>query len=91
MDKKEDVLIKHRNFNYQGRTIHVVANFNRLEEGFDDVLKKHDHYVCKNLSDITNSNIQSIFFVIEAKVYVVVLNDTIEEKIKQLIEKYNVH
>lgn len=48
-DNQEVIIQKHY---LDGRpyVLHVCANINRFRQGFEDVIKKYDYYIIKNLS-----------------------------------------
>ena len=87
-DKQEVIIQKHY---LDGRpyVLHVCANINRFRKGFEDVIKKYDYYIVKNLSQLKNRNYHSLYYIIEGSYYVVVSGQTIKEKMNKLIEKYN--
>lgn len=90
LDKKKEVLIMKdvRRIGDGNMPLHVVANFGRLKEGFSDVLGKHDYYIAKTLRSAGKHTTHSIYYIIQSDVFVIVLNETMEDKIRKLMDKY---
>ena len=86
---KQEVIIQKHYLNERQYVLHVCANINRFRQGFEDVIRKYDYYIVKNLSQLKNRNYHSLYYIIEGSYYVVVSGQTIKEKMNKLIEKYN--
>lgn len=85
----ENIEMRVKGKNNRMYTVHVVANQNRLYEGYSDLLKKYNGYVVKSLYDLKNINNKTIFYIIETNIYYVVTHKTIQECMSELLEKYN--
>ena len=85
----QEVIIQKHYFDGRPYVLHVCANINRFKQGFEDVIKKYDYYIVKNLSQLKNRNYHSLYYIIEGSYYIVVSGQTIKEKMNKLIEKYN--
>ena len=85
----QEVIIQKHYFDGGPYVLHVCANINRFRQGFEDVIKKYDNYIVKNLSQLKNRNYHSLYYIIEGSYYIVVSGQTIKEKMNKLIEKYN--
>lgn len=88
IDNQQVITQKHY-LNGRPYVVHVCANINRFKQGFEDVVRKYDYYMVKNLSQLKNKNYHSLYYIIEGSYYIVVTGQTMKDKMNKLIEKYN--
>lgn len=88
IDNQQVITQKHY-LNGRPYVVHVCANIKRFKQGFEDVVRKYDYYMVKNLSQLKNKNYNSLYYIIEGSYYIVVSGQTMKDKMNKLIEKYN--